>query len=56
MSEIGLADWFWPVINMFGIGDESVSHQKILLLYMKSRKMVQMNLLQGRNRDADIEN
>ena len=28
----------------------------LMYIYMESRKMVLMNFLQGRNRDADIEN
>jgi hypothetical protein len=32
----------------------SVAHEKFFSIYIESREMVQMNLLQGRRRDTDI--
>ena len=33
----------------------SVAHEKFFSIYVESREMVQMNLLQGRRRDTDVE-
>ena len=55
-AQISILIWFFLVNLLYKVSQrEKTKYCMLIHIYMESRKIVPANLLQSRNRDADIE-